>query len=430
VLAAAGYVPHHRLQRAAISEVFGGTPAKGTRSVASYDEDTTTMGVEAARLARRVAGSPAPGAVWFSTATAAYLDKTNATAVHAALRLDEDVEALDFGGALRSGVGALAAALRTDGPVLAVSADLRGGLPTSPDEASGGDGAAAVLVGSDADGPLLAEHLATASVTAEFLDRWRAPGDLRSRTWEERFGETQYGPLGERAWKQAIERAGLAADAVTRAVVTGPHARATQVVAKQLGLTPDPLAPTVGYVGTAAPALVLTSLLEQSAPGDVLAVVSLADGADVLLFRATAEVAARPPARPVADQIAAAADLPYGKFLSWRGVVTVQPPNRPEPARPSAPAAARNAEMKFGFGHLAEVGATVASFTIDRLVYSPSPPVVFAVLDFDTGDRVACELTDVDPSAVRVGDRVEMTFRRLFTADGVHNYFWKAKVIS
>ncbi len=25
-----------------------------------------------------------------------------------------------------------------------------------------------------------------------------------------------------------------------------------------------------------------------------------------------------------------------------------------------------------------------------------------------------------------IGDRVEMTFRRLFTADGVHNYFWKA----
>jgi hypothetical protein len=24
---------------------------------------------------------------------------------------------------------------------------------------------------------------------------------------------------------------------------------------------------------------------------------------------------------------------------------------------------------------------------------------------------------------------VEMTFRRLFTADGIHNYFWKGKLI-
>jgi len=28
---------------------------------------------------------------------------------------------------------------------------------------------------------------------------------------------------------------------------------------------------------------------------------------------------------------------------------------------------------------------------------------------------------------VKIGDRVEMTFRRLFTARSVHNYFWKAR---
>ena len=49
------------------------------------------------------------------------------------------------------------------------------------------------------------------------------------------------------------------------------------------------------------------------------------------------------------------------------------------------------------------------------------------VVDFDGGGRFQCELTDVDPSAVAIGQRVEMTFRRLFTAGGVHNYFWKAK---
>ena len=26
--------------------------------------------------------------------------------------------------------------------------------------------------------------------------------------------------------------------------------------------------------------------------------------------------------------------------------------------------------------------------------------------------------------------RVEMTFRRLFTADGIHNYFWKARPVA
>ena len=47
----------------------------------------------------------------------------------------------------------------------------------------------------------------------------------------------------------------------------------------------------------------------------------------------------------------------------------------------------------------------------------------------DGGGRFQCELTDVDPATVAIGDRVEMTFRRLFTADGIHNYFWKARTL-
>ena len=35
----------------------------------------------------------------------------------------------------------------------------------------------------------------------------------------------------------------------------------------------------------------------------------------------------------------------------------------------------------------------------------------------------------MDPKAVKIGDRVELTFRRPMTAHGVHNYFWKARPI-
>jgi uncharacterized OB-fold protein len=54
---------------------------------------------------------------------------------------------------------------------------------------------------------------------------------------------------------------------------------------------------------------------------------------------------------------------------------------------------------------------------------------VFAVVDFDGGGRMPVELTDVDPAEVAVGGRVAMTFRRLHTADGIHNYFWKARPV-
>ena len=79
---------------------------------------------------------------------------------------------------------------------------------------------------------------------------------------------------------------------------------------------------------------------------------------------------------------------------------------------------------------MADVPATIATFTVDRLAYSLSPPVVSAVIDFDGGGRFQCELTDVDPAAVAIGDRVGMTFRRLFTSGGVHNYFWKARPLA
>ncbi|HLH27974.1 MAG TPA: hydroxymethylglutaryl-CoA synthase, partial [Acidimicrobiales bacterium] len=105
-----GYVPHWRLRRSAVADLFGTGGGRGTRAVASHDEDTTTMGVEAARLARRGSPDVAPSAVWFSTTAPAYLDKTNATTVAAALGLDSRVGAYDAGGSVRSAWGALRAA--------------------------------------------------------------------------------------------------------------------------------------------------------------------------------------------------------------------------------------------------------------------------------------------------------------------------------
>jgi len=54
---------------------------------------------------------------------------------------------------------------------------------------------------------------------------------------------------------------------------------------------------------------------------------------------------------------------------------------------------------------------------------------VFAVVDFDGGGRFPVELTDVDPDQVAIGDRVELTFRRLFTADDIPDYFYKARPV-
>ncbi|MEQ1785917.1 MAG: OB-fold domain-containing protein [Acidimicrobiales bacterium] len=453
IVGAAAYLPHRRLDRTTIAAVAGTGGGKGTRTVASYDEDTTTMGVEAARAALRPLEGGAPHTLWFSTVAPAYADKTNATAIHAALQLGADVGAFDANGSVRSAMGALHAALGGRGAHLVVSADLRSGLAGGPDEATFGDGAAALAIGDDSDGPLLAELVGGGWATEEFLDRWRTPGDTRSKVWEERFGETRYVPLGQAAWDDALKAAGLAVDQIDHVAIAGTHSRANAALAKRLSVGDRLVADragTVGNLGAAQPAFLLTAALEASQPGQVIALVVLADGAHVLLFRTTDALAAWAPARSVEAQAAAGAPIPYGTYLRWRGVLPAEPPRRPEPARPSASASGRSGAWKFGFvGSSGDDGAvhlppqpadrtdvpmadavgTIATFTVDRLAYSPSPPVVFAVVDFDGGGRLPVELTDVDVDDVRIGARVELTFRKLFTADGIHNYFWKARLV-
>jgi len=461
ILSYAAYIPYGRLERKDVATVFGGASGRGQRTVASFDEDTTTMGFEAARLALRSTGGATPDALWFATAEPAYAEKTNATAIHAALRLDPTVAVMDVNGAVRSGVGAFLTAARGVDEVLVVVAGMRGGLPMSADEAEGGDGGAALLVGNDSDGPVIAEYLGSASETEEFVDRWRAPGSPRPRRWEERFGETVYVPMAERAWNAALKTCELSPDQVDVVVVAGTHSRAVRAAAGKLGAktVADNLNAVVGNTGAAHFGVVLADVLDKAAPDTTIAVVVLADGVDVLLFRTTDAIASFSRSKSVADQIARSALVPYGKFLTWRNMVDVEPPNRPTPNRPSSSAAARSTDWKFGFVgsrdrqtgivHLppqrvgiyggttddmeqvpeSETLATVTTFTVDRLIYSESPPVIFAVLDFDGGGRFPCQLTDCDVDDVEVGTRVEMTFRRLFTADGIHNYFWKARPI-
>jgi hydroxymethylglutaryl-CoA synthase len=460
IISFAAYLPYRRLDRSQIAPFVGQGGGKGTRTVASYDEDSTTMAVEAGRLALR-GRDVTPTQLLFGTTFPAYADKTNATAVHAALRLPGDSLALDLGASVRSAVGGLVLALEGHGTSLVVSADVRTGLPGSGEESSGGDAAAALVVGDEQAGPVVAEFLGRASVSDEFIERWRVPGEVRTKTWDEKFSEISLVPLGVRAWNRALEAAGLTADDVKAAAVSAPLAR----VAKSMGGKLDGVhviddhAATVGNTGAAQPALLLSALLEQAEPGQVVALVVLADGADVLLFRATEALGTYRPARTIAEQVAAGGPLPYGKFLAWRGMLQVEPPRRPEPGRISAVVAARNEDWKFGFvgsknpetGEIhmpparvssdglhtdemvpvvmADAQGTVVTFTIDRMAYSPSPPVVFAVVDFDGGGRLPLELTDLDAAEAAIGQRVEMTFRKLFTADGIVNYFWKGRLV-
>jgi hydroxymethylglutaryl-CoA synthase len=256
----------------------------------------------------------------------------------------------------------------------------------------------------------------------------------------------------------------LTPDDVDHALVAGVHSRAVKRVAASSGLPKaafaDDLTSSIGAAGAAQAGVLLADALDRAEPDQTIVLTVLADGAVTIVLRTTAALRDYRRATPVADQIAGGTDaLTYPTYLTWRGLLDREPPRRPDPEAPAAPPAKRSEAWKFHFvgsrctqcstvqlpparvcikcdsvdsvvaAPMADVPATVATFTVDNLAFTPSPPMVAAVIDFDGGGRFRCQLTDVDAAGVAIGDRVEMTFRRLGTAHGIHNYFWKARPV-
>ncbi len=459
------YIPFNRLQRSVIASALDIRAGKGERSVASYDEDTATLAVEAARnclAGRRVNGI---SSLLLATTRPPYQEKLNAATVHAALQLEPATRALDLGGSVRAGLGGLLAASDTASLghlALATMADIRFGLPESKAEQEGGDGAAAFLLGRD---DVIAEIEATYSETLEHLAVWRLPGEEVARNWEERFGlEQVYLPLLDRAFRGLLEKTGTAPEELTRVVIDAPLSKVAPIAIKKLRLPAECLVGTlgesVGHTGAAHAGILMAAALDAASPGDRIAVFSVSDGVDSVLLRVTEKIASYKSRRSVEELIASKrSDLSYQQYLKWRGLLASEPPRRPEPDRPAGPPSLRSSAWKFGFvgsrckkcgtNHLppqvvcmkcrvsgemeaaafADEKAIIKTFTADRIAYTPQPPMIAAVLDFEGSGRFQCELTDCVPEKLAIGQEVEMTFRRLYTAGGIHNYFWKGRPV-
>jgi 3-hydroxy-3-methylglutaryl CoA synthase len=449
------YLPYFRLTRSAIGA------GRGERTVASYDEDAVSMGVEAAREALRSA--PAIDTLVFATTSPAYGEKLDAATLQAALDLPESVRSLQLGGSTRMGLGALLLGADVAGGgrrALVCASDVVVGAPGGARESQGGDGAVAFVLGGEDEA--IARFLGRASSTTEILDVWRLPEEPFAHQWEERFGAETLGPVILDTATRALQAAGVEPTEVATVVVDSTNPRAAAALPRALGLKPeqlaDPLAGEVGRTGAAHAGLLLARALDTAKAGDRILVVAAGDGCDATVLEVTGRIDDGRPRLAVDDWIASKKnDLAYNSYLKWRGVLPFEPPRRPDPERPAAPPMRRHQGWKLAFvgsrcepcgaGHLppqrvcvrcgavdrmkrerfADTPCRVATYTIDHLAYTLQPPVVAAVLDFEGSGRFSCELTDVDPAQVAIGNELEMSFRHLYTAQGVHNYFWKAR---
>ena len=390
------------------------------------------MGVEAARArpARR-APAPRPTRCWFATVAPAYLDKTNATAIHAALRLARRRPGLrprrrrcaPAVGALRAALDGAAAPRSSSPPTSAP------GCPAGADEAAGGDARRGAARRRRRRRPVLAELLG-GGVGHRGVPRPLAHARRRRarRCGRSASARPRYVPLGEQAWHAALKarRARPPSD-VDRVVVTGtarprgqapprPAARRRADAARR-----RPHRRRVGNTGAAQPgAAARRRARGRRARARSSRSSSLADGADVLLFRTTdalAVVRAGRARSPTQVDGRRAGRLRHVPHLARHAHRRAAPPPRAGPRlgvgrRPHratgssassarrdatpAPCTCRRARVaataarstRWSPAPMADVPGTIATFTVDRLAYSPSPPVVFAVVDFDGGGRL------------------------------------------
>ena len=163
------------------------------------------MAVEAARDALKSAPPGDVQALIFATTTPPYAEKLSAAVIGAAAQLPAEIRASDMTGSVpRRHVGAAARRRRGQGGAkraLVAIGDCQLAAPEGKAEQTG-DGAVAFVLGAE---NVIAEIEASASLTREFLDTWRATGERFAHSWEERFTLTQAHSLLGTVIKNVLE---------------------------------------------------------------------------------------------------------------------------------------------------------------------------------------------------------------------------------
>lgn len=462
IVAFGTYVPRYRLAREVIAREWGQASMGGEKAVASHDEDSLTLAVNAA-LHALPDGGAGLDAVYFASTTPPYREKQSATTVATVLETGNAVRTADFTDSLRAGTSALRAAFDAVQAgatrALVCAGDCRMGEPDTPAEQNYGDAGAALVVGGDSE-PVIAELLGAHGVSEEFIGTWRADQQEFLRAFPGAF-ETKFGyaPFVLAAIQGVLQQTGTAPASLARVVLAAPNPRAAAGVAKALKVdakkqVQDTLWMLLGDVGTTQPLLLLAAALEQAKPGELILVVSYGDGADALLLRATERLAQYRSAASLASQIERKRLLPsYGRYARFRRLIkresagddlstpvvlfrdrqTVLPLHGGQCPSCGVVQFPRH-QVCIECGHrdgLTEVKlarrGTLFTYTNDYIHDSPDAPTTHGVVELEGGARVYVQLTDVDVEQVEVDMPVELTFRKYHEGSGIQNYFWKAR---
>jgi len=461
------YIPIYRLNRDEIAGVWGGRSAGGMKAVAGYDEDTVTMAMAAVLDCLSRSGNAVDG-LSLATTTAPYREKQSAAIIATAADLPAECHTADFTGSLRASAIAIktaADAVKAGSAknVIVAAADSRQGAAKGMMEQTLGDGAAALMIGSEG---VIAEIEGSYSVFNDFTDVWRTEDDTYLRTTEQRFiDEVGYIPTMQAAITGLMEKYGHTAGNFTKIVYYASDVRQHAGLARRMKFdkaqVQPPLYDKIGNTGTAAALLMLIAALEEAKAGDRILFAGYGDGCDAFIFRVTDGIGSIAGKTALAAKLDGKISINYGLYLTWRNLVPLEASTLPERPLISLPSRWRERRAiaalygarcrKCGTPQISQIGqkprvcvhcqakddfedykfsdkkGKLFSYAIDQLQPTQNPPGVNGVIDYDGGGRIICELTDCEIDKVAVGMPVEMTYRKMFQSRGINNYFWKAK---
>lgn len=470
------YIPLYRIQRMTIYQALGWlNPASllpGEKAVANYDEDSITMAVAAAMDCLNGVQREKIEALFFATTTAPYKERQNAGIVATALDLRGEARTADFTASLKSGTGALISAYDavksgTARNVMVCAADCRLGKPGGYQEEIYGDGAAALILG---DTGVIAEIKGTYSVSYDFVDNWRSEEDRFNRTWEDRWIRDEgYGKFIPEAISGLMKKYDLKPKDIAKVVYPclyiGAHASIGKGLGFEKGQIQDHLFTSIGNTGTAYPLMLLVAALEEAKPGDKIIVASYGNGSDALYLEVTAEIEKARNRRGIRKHLESKKDLGlYEKYVTFREVLPIDTGGRGEEIAPTQmtilwrerkwliglhgskcrrcgtpqyPPQEICANPKCGAVNemddyrFSDKKGRLFTYTGDVLAFSPSPPAIYGMVDFEGGGRWMFDLIDCELDSLKVGMPVEMSFRRKFhdPARRLYVYFWKATPI-
>jgi hydroxymethylglutaryl-CoA synthase len=461
------YVPIYRLSREILAQVWGGK-GKGEKAVANADEDSLTLGVEAARDCLKGFDKSKVDALYFATTTSPYKEKQAASIIAAACDLREDIRSVDVTDSIRSATVALTMAMDavnagTASTALVVVADTRLAPPDTAYESLFGDGAAAFLIGND---NVVVELESSSFITLPFVDYWRLECDKTIRWWEERLcREEGYVPFMTKAIQDALDKAKVTVADLAKAVIYSPDKSMSKDIIKKFKLDPkaqvqDLMFDEIGHTGCALVPMVLVAALQDAKAGDKILAATWGDGADALVFKVTDKIGKMADRRGIKGYLASKVALPtYGKYMRFRDLMEWEHDLFME-RRMALAEVWRHRNFYFKFygvkctkcGHiivpppntciycqadekyfedmpLADARGKLVTFSLDIRSRAIDPPNVLSAVNLDGGGRFFSQMTDRDPDNLQVGMEMELTFRKIHDALGIHNYFWKCRPV-